>query len=102
LAQKRIKAAEKAKTKADKVHAHSFLQLDVLRQAVEAAHSLVPAAENSKAPQHELETLTLKASMAETDKLNYAPQVKQDAITKKGAAAGLYRFWRWRPRQTRP
>jgi hypothetical protein len=89
LAQKRIQAAEKAKTKADKVHATSFLQLVVLVQAVEAANSLVTEAEKRKASGQELETLTMKASMAENLKLNYAPQVKQDASTKKGAATGL-------------
>jgi hypothetical protein len=66
VAQKRIKAAEKAKTKADKVHADSFLQLDVLGQAVDAANSLLAEAENSKTPAQELEKLTMKAMMAES------------------------------------
>jgi hypothetical protein len=90
VAQKRIKAAEKAKTKADKVHADSFLQLDVLVQDVDAANILVAVeAENRKAAGQELEELTLNAAMAENLKLNYAPQVNQNAITKKGAATGL-------------
>jgi hypothetical protein len=89
LAQKRIKAAEKAKTKADKVHAGSFLQLDVLRQAADAAKSLVAEAENSKTTGEELEELQLKASMAASDQSGYAPQVKQNAITKKGGGTAL-------------
>jgi hypothetical protein len=89
VVQKRIMAAEKAKTKADKVHATSFLQLDVLGQAVEAANSLVTEAEKRKASGQELETLTMKASIAENDKMNFTTQVKQDARTKKGAATGL-------------
>jgi hypothetical protein len=71
------------------VHATSFLQLDVLGQAVEAANSLVTEAKKRKAPGQELETLTMKASIAENDKMNFAPQVAKDAITKKGATTGL-------------
>jgi hypothetical protein len=89
LAQKRINAAEKAKTKADKVHTTSFLQLNVLRQAVEAVNSLVTEAKQCKAPVQELETLTMKASIAENDKMNYAPQVARDASRNKGTTAGL-------------
>jgi hypothetical protein len=89
LAQKRINAAEKAKTKADTVHADSFLQLDVLVQAVDAANSLVAEAENSKTSGTELETLTLNATMAESLQSGFAPQVKQNATTKKGAATAL-------------
>jgi hypothetical protein len=57
VAQKRIKAAERAKTKADKVHTDSFLQLDVLGQAGVAANSLVAEAENSKTTGKYLEEL---------------------------------------------
>jgi hypothetical protein len=89
LAHKRIKAAEKGKTKADKVHADSFLQLDVLGQAVDAANSLVAEAENSKTSGIELETLTMNATMAESLQSGYAPQVEHNAITKKGAATAL-------------
>jgi hypothetical protein len=71
------------------VHADSFLQLDVLGQAVDAANSLVAEAENSKTPGQKVEDLTMKAAMAESLQSDYAPQVKHNAITKKGAATGL-------------
>jgi hypothetical protein len=58
-------------------------------QAVEAANSLVTEAENSKATGQELEELTTKAAMAKSFQSDYAPQLKQDASTKKGAATAL-------------
>jgi hypothetical protein len=65
------------------------LQLDVLGQAVEAANSPVTEAKKRKAPGKELETLTMNASIAENDKINFTTQVATDASTKKGAATGL-------------
>jgi hypothetical protein len=89
LAQKRIKAAEKAKAKADKVHAESFLQLDATCKAADAANSLVAEAENSKTTGEVLEDLQLKASIAASDQSGYAPQVKHNLTTKKGAGTAL-------------
>jgi hypothetical protein len=67
LAHKRIKEAVNAKTKADKTHASSFVQLDVLVQAAEAAKSLVAEAEISTIPGTALEDLKMKAAVAASD-----------------------------------
>jgi hypothetical protein len=89
LGQQHIKSAEKAKMKADKVHTAAVLQLALLVKGVVDTKSIVTTAVKRKAAGKELETLTMNASIAENDKMNFKTQISKDARTKKGAATGL-------------